>query len=160
MLADKNILPKPGFRARELFAMKYMLIRKRLVRLFNTKEKTMETVMPVLQILIAFTIFNVWLLRYGKSTDWRGGEAKNMKEEFKVYGLPLWSVGVVGFLKVLFAVLLIAGIWYPVLIAPAALGIAVLMAGAMIMHFKVEDPIKKSIPSFTLLSLSLIVALF
>ena len=29
----------------------------------------------------------------------RGGAATNMKEEFQVYGLPEWSVQVVGFLK-------------------------------------------------------------
>jgi uncharacterized membrane protein YphA (DoxX/SURF4 family) len=119
----------------------------------------METVLLVLQIIIALAIFNVWLLRYGKATSWRGGDAKNMKEEFAVYGLPSWFVGVIGFLKILFAILLIVGIWYPSVTQPAAIGIAVLMLGAMAMHFKVKDPLKKSLPSFTLLILSLVVGL-
>jgi preprotein translocase subunit SecG len=120
----------------------------------------MNTLIMIIQIVIALGIFNVWLLRYGKSSPWRGGNASNMKEEFGVYGLPSWFVGVVGFLKILFATLLIAGIWYPVVIQPAALGIAILMAGAMIMHFKIKDPLKKSLPSFTLLIFSLVVVIF
>ena len=42
---------------------------------------------------------------------------------------------------------------------PAAMGMAVLMLGAMSMHLKVRDPLKKSLPAFTLLVLSVIVAL-
>ena len=118
----------------------------------------MITLITTIQVVIALGIFNVWLLRYGKASPWRGGNATNMKEEFEVYGLPSWFVGVIGFLKVLFAILLIAGIWFPVVTQPAAIGIAVLMLGAMTMHFKVKDPLKKSLPSFTLLVLSLIVA--
>lgn len=118
----------------------------------------METVVIVIQIVVALGILNVWVLRYGKSTDWRGGSAANMKEEFEVYGLPGWSVQVVGFLKLLFAACLIAGIWFPTLTMPAAVGLAVLMLGAVAMHVKVKDPLKKSLPAFTMLVLSLVVA--
>ena len=117
----------------------------------------METAVMILQIVVALGIFNVWVLRFGKSTDWRGGSAVNMKEEFEVYGLPTWSMRVVGFLKLLFATCLIAGIWIPALTRPAACGIAVLMLGAVAMHIKVKDPLKKSLPAFTMLVLSLIV---
>lgn len=120
----------------------------------------METILIALQIIIALGIFNVWILRFGKASSWRGGEAKNMKEEFKVYGLPSWFVGVIGFLKVLFAVMLIVGLWLPLLVQPAAIGIAVLMLGAIIMHIKVKDPLKKSLPAFSLMLLSAIVAFF
>jgi uncharacterized membrane protein YphA (DoxX/SURF4 family) len=118
----------------------------------------MASIITILQVIIALGIFNVWFLRYGKPTGWRGGNAKNMKEEFAVYGLPGWFVGVVGFLKVLFAILLLVGIWYPGVVMPAALGIAVLMLGAVIMHIKVKDPIKKSFPALTMLVLSIVVA--
>jgi uncharacterized membrane protein YphA (DoxX/SURF4 family) len=73
------------------------------------------------------------------------GDAKNMKEEFAVYGLPAWSVGVVGFLKILLAALLIAGIWLPAVTKPAAIGMAVLMLGAVSMHIKVKDPLQRSL---------------
>ncbi|NIM48709.1 MAG: DoxX family protein [Gemmatimonadales bacterium] len=118
----------------------------------------MEIVVDVIQIIIALGILNVWIFRYGKATTWRGGDAKNMKEEFAVYGLPGWFMGVIGFLKLLFAVSLIAGVWIPVLTKPAAVGMAVLMLGAVAMHFKVKDPLKKSLPALTLLILSIAVA--
>ena len=118
----------------------------------------METIQNIIQIVIAIGIFNVWILGYGKSSSWRGGEAKNMKEEFQVYGLPSWFVGVIGFLKILFALMLIVGLWFPALVQPAAIGIAVLMLGAIVMHIKVKDPVTKSLPAFSLLVLSAIVA--
>jgi uncharacterized membrane protein YphA (DoxX/SURF4 family) len=111
-----------------------------------------------MQVVIAIGILNVWLLRFGKPTEWRGGDAKNMKEEFAVYGLPAWSVGLVGFLKILLAALLIAGIWLPVVTKPAAIGMAVLMLGAVSMHIKVKDPLQRSLPAFCVLVLSVLVA--
>ncbi len=118
----------------------------------------MEIAVLVIQIVIALGIFNVWILRFGKATEWRGGSADNMKEEFKTYGLPPWSVSVVGFFKLVFAACLIAGIWFPVLVRPAAIGIAILMLGAAAMHIKAKDPAKKSLPALTMLVLSLFVA--
>ena len=114
----------------------------------------MEKIGLIIQIIIALGIINVWLIRYNKSSGWRGGGAKSLKEEFKIYGLPGWFMGLVGFLKLLFAAALIAGIWFPELILPAAIGIAVLMIGAIAMHVKVNDPLKKSLPAFTMLVLS------
>jgi hypothetical protein len=111
----------------------------------------------IIRAIIALAIFNVWILRFGKPTDWRGGQAKNMKEEFEVYGLPSWFVGFIGFLKLLLAVFLIIGIWVPSLTNPAAYGMAVSMLGAIAMHIKVKDPLKKSLPALTMLILSLIV---
>ena len=119
----------------------------------------MEIAVVVIQIVIALGIFNVWVLRFGKATQWRGGSADNMAAEFETYGLPTWSVTLVGFFKLLFAACLIAGIWFPVLVRPAAIGIAILMLGAVVMHIKVKDPAKKSLPAFTMLVLSLIVAI-
>jgi hypothetical protein len=117
----------------------------------------MDTIRVITQIIIAVGIFNVWILRYGKPTSWRGGQAKNMKEEFAIYGLPTWFVGFIGFLKLLLAVFLIIGIWIPSLTNPAAYGMALLMLGAITMHIKVKDPLKKSLPAFTMLLLSLLV---
>jgi uncharacterized membrane protein YkgB len=112
-----------------------------------------------LKIIISGSILNVWLLRFGKPSQWRGGQAKNMKEEFAVYGLPTWFMNVIGGLKVILALLLLVSIWSPQLEAVAAYGIAVLMLGAVSMHIKVGDPLAKSIPAFSFLVLSLLVAL-
>ncbi|HSW55471.1 MAG TPA: DoxX family protein [Ignavibacteriaceae bacterium] len=116
----------------------------------------MEWIKIAIQIIIAVSIFNVWILRFGKPTSWRGGTAKSMKEEFEAYGLPLWFMKLIGFLKLTLATLLIAGIFLPVLIKPAAIGMAVLMLGAIVMHIKVKDSLIKSLPAFTFLVLSLI----
>jgi len=55
------------------------------------------------QLVIALALLNVWLLRAGKPTRWRGGEAKNMREEFASYGLPPWFMWVIGLIKVTLA---------------------------------------------------------
>ncbi len=119
----------------------------------------MAILVKIIQVAIALGIYNVWLLRFGKSTNWRGGTARNLEEEFAVYGLPGWFMGVVGFLKLLCATLLIVGLWLPAVTRPAAAGLAVLMAGAVAMHFKVKDPPLRSLPAFVMLALSLVVAL-
>ena len=120
----------------------------------------MDTAALIAQVVIALGIFNVWILRFGKATSYRGGAAANMKEEFAAYGLPSWAVYVIGGLKLLLAVLLVVGIWVPGLARPAAIGMAALMVGAILMHLKVKDPLKKSLPASTMLALSLIVAIF
>lgn len=119
----------------------------------------MEYVEIVLKLIIGLSVLNVWLLRAGKSTPWRGGSAKNMQEEFATYGLPAWFMTIIGALKVLLSVGLIASIWYPAFELYAAGGIAVLMLGAISMHVKVSDPFKKSFPAATFLVLSVAVIL-
>lgn len=118
----------------------------------------METVVIICQIIIALGIFNVWVVRYGKETSWRGGEAKNMKEEFAAYGLPAGFMFFIGATKVILAICLIIGIWAPLLTKPAATAMVILMLGAVSMHVKVKDPLQKSLPALTMLILSLIVA--
>lgn len=118
----------------------------------------MEKLVVVIQIIVALGIFNVWVLRFGKPTKWRGGTANNMKEEFAAYGMPGWMVQVVGLLKLTCAACLVAGIWIPALVRPAAVGLSLLMLGAVAMHVKVKDPLKKSLPALTILVLSVIVA--
>ncbi|MGB5366324.1 MAG: DoxX family protein [Polyangiales bacterium] len=119
----------------------------------------MNTVVSIAQVVVALAILNVWIIRFGKATSWRGGEATNMSEEFAVYGLPNWFMLMIGFLKISLAALLVAGVWAPELTKPAATGMALLMVGAIAMHFKVGDPPVKSLPAFIVLSLCAFVAL-
>lgn len=109
-----------------------------------------------LQLFIAFSIVNVWVFRFSKPTRWRGGNALNMRDEFALYGLPLWFMSLIGFLKLSFSALLVASIWFPALAVPAATGIALLMGGAVAMHIKVKDSLAKSFPAFSFLVLALI----
>lgn len=117
----------------------------------------MEWLVLASKITIALALLNVWLVRAGKPTAWRGKNAQNMSEEFAAYGLPVWSVWLVGSLKVTLAILLLASIWLVAISRPVAIGIAVLMLGAVSMHLKVHDPIKKALPALTLMSLSVVV---
>jgi hypothetical protein len=119
----------------------------------------MDILPKIFQVVVALGIFNVWIIRFGKSTNWRGGGAKNLTEEFATYGLPRWFMVVTGCLKLTFASLLIAALWIPGLAAVAGSGIAVLMFGAVLMHAKVRDPLRKSAPAATMLALSLATAL-
>lgn len=116
----------------------------------------MEWIKIAIQVVIAVSIFNVWIIRFGKPTSWRGGNAKSMKEEFEAYGLPEWFMKLIGFLKLTLATLLIVGIFVPDLVKPAAIGMAILMLGAISMHIKVKDSLIKSFPAFSFLVLSLI----
>lgn len=119
----------------------------------------MDITLTTIQIIVALGIYNVWLVRYGKETNWRGGTAENMKEEFATYGLPGWSMVVIGALKVFLATLLIIGVWVPVLTKPSATILAILMFGAVSMHVKVRDSIQKALPALVMFLMSVVVAL-
>lgn len=118
----------------------------------------MEYLQNFLQIVAGLGILNVWLLRFHKTTPYRGGSAQNMKEEFAHYGLPVAAVYLVGFFKIAAALGLLVGLMVDSLVLPAALLLAALMAGALLMHLKVKDPAKKSMPAFSLLVISLLIA--
>ena len=108
----------------------------------------------ILQIIVALGLLNVWLLRAGKTTEYRGSHAKNLKEEFAAYGLPTWFHYLIGILKISAAFILLAGLWLPVPVREAALLVCVLMVGAIAMHIKVKDPLKKSVPALLMLAMS------
>ena len=119
----------------------------------------MRLLVTAYQIIVALGIFKVWVVRPGRTTPFRGGNARNMREEFAVYGLPAWFMILVGTLKLMCATLLLAGLWFPTLTQPAAIALAVLMLGAVSMHVKVRDPLKKALPSVCVLLMCLFVAL-
>ncbi|MGB3143526.1 MAG: DoxX family protein [Maribacter sp.] len=112
------------------------------------------------KVIIFISIINVWFFRFNKETPYRGGGASSMKAEFATYGLPEIMVYIVGTLKVLSAIGILASIWYPQLATPAAGIMAILMIGAIIMHFKVKDDFKKSLPAASFLLLSLLIIAF
>lgn len=114
----------------------------------------METVGLVAQIGAALWILNVWVLRFNKETEYRGGDAKNMREEFKTYGIPSWAMYLIGATKLSLAILLLVGIWVEGLVRPSAVSLALLMAGAISMHMRAGDHLKKSAPAISVFTLS------
>jgi hypothetical protein len=118
-----------------------------------------EYFLIALQLVVAFGILNVWLVRSGKATPFRGGEAKTLRQEFAAYGLPFWFMCVIGGLKVGLALALLVAIWIHSLAQPAAIGLGSLMVGAFVMHLKVKDPIQKALPSLAVLAMCAVIAL-
>ena len=64
-------------------------------------------IIMIIKIITALGIFNVWLLRYNKNTEYRGGNAKSLKEEFKTYGLNSWFMYLIGAIKIGISILFI-----------------------------------------------------
>ncbi|MBJ2174401.1 DoxX family protein [Aureibaculum sp. A20] len=110
------------------------------------------------QVIVGISILNVWLLQAKKPTKWRGGNATTIIEEFEAYGLSATLCYTIGFIKVTLAILLIAGIWYPMFTQPAALGLAALLSGSILMHIKIKDPLLKSFPAALFLVMCLFIA--
>lgn len=119
----------------------------------------MDILKTVLQIIVGLSLLNVWLLRYNKKTPYRGKGAGNLREEFEVYGLPVWFMWVVGVLKIGVAAMLLMGVWVPTLVQPAAIVLILLMLGAFIMHLKVKDPLMAAVPALLMLTMSVIILL-
>ncbi len=116
-------------------------------------------IVSVLQVLIALGLVNVWLVRAGRATKYRGAGAKNMKEEFTAYGLPVWFMYVIGFFKIVIALVMLLTLFIPPLMYPigfpALILLSVLMLGAISMHIKVKDPLVKALPAVSMLVMAL-----
>lgn len=113
-----------------------------------------------LKVIVSLSILNVWLIQPQKDTKWRGGNASTIVEEFQVYGLSKTVCYLVGFLKVGLAILLLASIQYENFTLIASLGLAVLLAGSVIMHFKIGDELYKSFPAALFILMNLIIAYY
>ena len=119
----------------------------------------MDYLLIALKLIVALGILNVWLLRRSKATANRGKDARTLREEFAVYGLPFPIFCLIGIFKVGFALALLASLWIPSLAQPAAVGMGALMLGAFFMHLKVKDPISKALPSLAVLAMCAAIAL-
>jgi len=117
------------------------------------------TLNHILQLLLGLGLLNVWAVRRDRGTAYRGGGATSLREEFDAYGLPSAAFYLVGLLKVLAGVILLTGLVWSVPVKLAAVVVAVLMVGAIIMHMKIKDPIRKSVPAVVMLALSVALSL-
>ena len=113
-----------------------------------------DTLSKILQVVIGLGLLNVWILRFNKSTAFRGGVAKTLKEEFLEYDLPAWSCYFIGFLKVTSALFLIAGVWIPQIVLPFAILITFLMLSAVTVHVMIHDSLLKTMPAIVMLVMS------
>ncbi|TDS12759.1 DoxX-like protein [Maribacter caenipelagi] len=117
----------------------------------------MDYISILAKVIIFISIINVWIFRFNKKTIYRGGNASSMKEEFAAYGLSESIMYIIGTLKILSALGLIVSIWVPILSIPSASLMAILMIGAILMHMKIKDSPKQSMPAAIFLLLSIII---
>jgi len=110
----------------------------------------------LLQAVVGLGLLNVWLLRARSATAYRGKDARNLRDEFDAYGLPVAAFWIVGGLKIIAGVILLLGIFVslPGLVSVAAGTVVVLMLGALAMHVKVGDPMMRSLPALLMLVMS------
>jgi hypothetical protein len=107
----------------------------------------MNSLAVIAQVIVAISIVIVWVFRFD-----------NIVKEFKQYGLSDLTRTMVGSTKISLATLLVAGIWYPLLVLVPALLMAFLMIGAQYFHIKVKNNWQKRVPSLFLLLLCLFIA--
>ena len=111
-----------------------------------------------LKIIVGVSILNVWLLQKNKATKWRGGNAVNIVEEFRVYGFSKQFCYFIGFLKVSLAIILLASIQFKTLTLIGVLGLSILLLGSIIMHIRIKDALYKSFPAFLFILMNLMIA--
>jgi hypothetical protein len=100
-----------------------------------------------LQILVAASVFFVWVVRYA-----------NIVQEFKQYGLPDGLRDLVGILKLTLVSLMVVGIERPLFAVIGGVGIVLLMVAAVFTHLRIKNPLFKMLPSISLLTFSAIIA--
>jgi len=109
---------------------------------------------------ISFGILYAWTIGYNRPSKFRGGNARNMKEEFAAYGLPEWLVAVIRIVKISLAVGLLFGYFLPLVVKPIAIALTIIMFVAVMMHLKLHrDPLIKALPAYLLLSFNIFLIL-
>jgi hypothetical protein len=112
-------------------------------------ELSLNTLLLALKILVATSIYFVWVVRYD-----------NILKEFKEFGLPDWLRDLTGILKMTFAAMLLFGTLDHILNIVGSLGIAGLMICAQATHLRCGTPAFRRLPSLILLASSLVILYF
>ena len=109
-------------------------------------ENYIDSVVDALKIISSVAIFFVWVVRYD-----------NIKKEFIDYNLPTWVRDLVGILKISFAAMLQFS--NEGLVKIGALGISILMFGAVVTHLRLKSNFRRYIASVAMLSISVFILL-
>ncbi len=102
----------------------------------------------ILQILLAIVFLMTGFMKLSGS--------KVETEVFENLKLPPWFKVFTGIIQLLAGVGLIVGIWVHVVTFWVSLGIAIMMFGAMLSHFRAKDPVKIWMIPFILMIISFI----
>lgn len=109
----------------------------------------MNSMLLVMKILVATSIYFVWVVRYD-----------NIVKEFREFGLPDWLRDLTGILKMSFAFILLFGTPENGLDSIGSLGIAGLMVCAQVTHMRTGTNVFRRVPSLVLLTMSLLIFYF
>ena len=109
-------------------------------------DSYLVNIVEAFKIISSVAIFFVWVVRYD-----------NIKKEFVEYNLPTWIRDLVGILKLSFATMLQFSNEEVVKIG--ALGISVLMLGAVVTHLRLKSNFRRYIASVAMLSISVFILL-
>ena len=114
------------------------------------RPDAMDAIMgPIFQVSIILGIIYAWTIGFNRFSKYRAGNAKTMSEEFFIYGLPEWSLYLIGGLKLILACLMILGFFWPSFVKPTAGVICLVMGVAVLLHLKIrEDSLSKALPSY------------
>ena len=131
------------------------------------------SVILVLKLIIALGLLNVWVMRFNKPTQYRGGDSNNMREEFDSYGFPGSFMYAIGSFKCVLALLLLCSVLSSFVDVPFLNSIdfnqieliglyllSIIMLGAILVHIKLKDPAMKSLPAVLILAMSSLVIYF
>ena len=111
----------------------------------------MKIILKLLIVLVSLTVITAWTYNLNLDTTFRGGDAKNMIDEFEAYGLNYTTMVVVGIFKVACALMLLFGLKYKKLILPASGVMTLFMIAAVYFHISISDPIVPTLPSLLML---------
>ena len=99
------------------------------------------------QVVVAVSVLFVWVFRQA-----------NIAREFQSFGLSDLTRSAVGAFKIALATLLLAGLWFPVLVFASAVLMGLMMVAAQFFHAKTGSPWVKRLPSLGLLALCVLLA--
>lgn len=106
--------------------------------------------------MVGIWIWSVWTWRLRLETNFRAHGAKNLVEEFRTYGYPVWVLKMVGIFKMTFSGMMICSIIFPNgnLALGGSAGMVGLMLVAIASHFKVGDELSRNGAAFAMLVFS------
>ena len=99
-------------------------------------------------VLVSGTVFNVWLLNMDQASPYRGSAAPNLKEEFLAYGLSENIFYLIGGIKLLAALALFFGLALKQTVVTFGPNYCGSNDRRHRMHFKVADPLLRSVPAY------------
>jgi len=99
------------------------------------------------QVIVAVSVLVVWVFRHA-----------NVAREFQSFGLGDLTRSAVGAFKIALATLLLAGLWFPVLVFASSALMGLMMLAAQFFHARAGSPWVRRLPSLVLLGLCVLLA--